>query len=222
MDHERRRMTRKIAGRHLVAGDALGWFEALYVAARGDPALISWADMCPNPNLVEWLDQWMGQNPVKKALKVGCGLGDDAEELARRGMVTTAFDISPTAITWCRRRFPLSSVRYVTANLFAPPADWFESFDFVLESYTLQVLPPRLRKEAIDRIGRFVAPGGRLLVISRGREVDEPAGDMPWPLIREELTVFSDVGLREIAFEDYMDNEEPPVRRLRVSYRKDT
>ena len=105
---------------HFKKQDPLGWFEAVYAEAKGDELAIPWANLTPNPFLMDWLNQ----NPMpagKRALVVGCGLGDDAEELSRRGFSVTAFDISPTAIAWCMRRFPLSKVRYETAvSFFAP------------------------------------------------------------------------------------------------------
>jgi hypothetical protein len=36
----------------------------------------------------------------------------------------------------------------------------------------------------------------------------------------EDLDVLKLYGLREMASEDYMDDEKPPVRRFRVMYRK--
>ena len=154
----------------------------------------------------------------KAALVVGCGLGDDAEELARLGFRVTAFDISETAVDWCRRRFPASAVEYRVADLFAPPASWARAFDFVLEAHTLQVLPSRVRQRAAERIASLVTPGGTLLVICRGRGLDDDPGDMPWPLTRAELDVFKRCALQETSFEDYLDGETPPVRRFRVEY----
>ena len=52
----------------------------------------------------------------KKALKIGCGLGDDAEYLTETGMEVTAFDISETAIRWCHERFPDSRVELSEHN----------------------------------------------------------------------------------------------------------
>jgi SAM-dependent methyltransferase len=213
-----RATAREIARKHLEMGDPLGWFEDLYSQANGNRSIIPWADMMPNPNVVDWLDRYP-QAAAGKALKIGCGLGDDAEELARRGCETTAFDISESAILWCRRRYPESSVSYIIADLFSAPAEWEAKFDFVLESYTLQVLPPDLRAEAVRCIASFVAPGGTLLVIARGREPSEPEGNMPWPLTKEELSLFATHGLQEVSCEDYPDNEDPPVRRFRASYR---
>jgi ubiquinone/menaquinone biosynthesis C-methylase UbiE len=148
---------------------------------------------------------------------VGAGLGDDAEELARRGLAVTAFDVAPTAVDWARRRFADSAVDYVVADVLAPPPEWQAAFDFVLESYTLQVLPPALRPLAADAIAAMLAPGGTLLVIARGRHPHEDDGAMPWPLTPDELRgLFAD--LRLVRFEDFLDDEDPPVRRLRAEY----
>ncbi len=212
-----RATTREIAHRHLDAGDPLGWFEALYAQAGDDTSIIPWADLKPNPNLLDWLNQ-NGPGGSGLALKVGSGLGDDAEELARRGFETTAFDISESAIALSRSRFPDSVVSYVVADLFVAPIEWKARFGFVLESYTLQVLPPSLRAKAVRCIASFVAPTGTLLVIARGREPSDPEGNMPWPLTREEMSFFEAHGLKEVSFEDFMDSENPSVRRFRATY----
>lgn len=220
MSEDQRKIARIIADKHLGSGDPLGWFDELYSRAVDNVSIIPWADLKPNPNLVDWLDQH-GPTPSGEAIKIGSGLGDDAEELSRRGFKTTAFDISETAIAWSRKRFPHSSVTYLNADLFSAPIDWKSRFGYVIESYTLQVLPPGLRAPAIQCIASFVAPGGTLLVIARGREPSDPTGDMPWPVTRAELTLFQDQGLHEVTFEDFLDSEKPPVRRFRVTYRKD-
>ena len=89
-----------------------------------------------------------------KALIVGCGLGDDAEELVARGFDTTAFDIAATAIEWCVSRFPRSKVRYVVADLFHPPPSWSRAFALVVESNTLQVFPQEMRSRERTVTGR--------------------------------------------------------------------
>jgi len=173
----------------------------------------------PNPNLIPWLDQHPAE-PGRRALKVGCGYGDDAEELCRRDYDVVAFDVAPTAVATCQKRFPDSKANYVVADLLDPPAKWKRAFDFVLESYTLQVLPPAQRAAALSNVAEFVAPGGTLLVIARGREPDEDRGLMPWPLTRAELLQFESHGLTIVEFEDILDNESPPVRRFRVTLRR--
>jgi hypothetical protein len=44
---------------------------------------------------------------------------------------------------------------------------------------------------------------------------------MPWPLIKKELSLFKAHGLQEVAFKDYMDSEEVPVRRFVAAYRRE-
>jgi SAM-dependent methyltransferase len=139
-------------------------------------------------------------------------------QLAEWGFRTTGFDISETAIRTAKKRFPESKVEFCAADLFQPPAEWERKFDFVFEANTVQALRGSLRAAAIERIASFVKPGGSLLVIARGREPQEPEGQLPWPLTRDELAGFIHAGLKELSFDDYFDNEEPPSRRYRVLY----
>ncbi len=215
-----RTTARQLAHESLAQGDALGWFNRLYVQAEGNERIVPWADMEVNPNLRQWLERDGLSGNGMAALVIGCGLGDDAEALAAIGFKVTAFDISSTAIDWCRKRFANSFVDYVVHDLFAPPSSWSAAFDFVLEAYTLQVLPPELRPKACEQIAGFVDCDGTLLVISRGRRPEDDAGQMPWPLVRSELYEFGKCGLSEVSFDDYFDDEQPPVRRFRVEYRR--
>lgn len=197
--------------------DPSGWFEVLYAAADRGDATVPWAFMKPNPELVDWLDADVEHQPGQSALVVACGLGDDAEELARRGYAVTAFDISETAIHWAERRFPESSVRYQTADLLHPPEEWRSAFDFVLEIRTIQALPHDYTETAIANIAGFVKPGGRLLVMCLGREPQQPRSGIPWPLSRDELALFGQHGLTETAFDDMFAEG---ARRFRVTYKR--
>ncbi len=215
-----RAATRKMVRKALARGDAYSWNDVLYRKAARKPDAIPWAECVANPNLGAWLAGRNLDGYRKDALVVGCGLGDDAELLAAHGFHVNAFDVSRTAIEWCRERFPGSPVQYRAADLFAPPAEWAPGFGFVLESYTLQTLPVALRQKAMRAVAGLVAPGGSLLVIARGRNPEEPEGEFPWPLTRRSLDPFEGAGLLEVAFEDFMDREVPPVRRFRVEYRR--
>lgn len=214
---EARFLARRAAERR----EPLSWFEELYSsAASSGLSVIPWADLRPNPNLVHWLDRERFEGVGKRALVIGCGLGDDAEELARRGFAVTAFDISHSAISIASGRFASSEVRYVAADLFRPPADWERGYDLVCEAYTLQVLPPALRSEAVRRIAAFASVDGILLLIARARDEGDEPGAMPWPLTRSELATLGQLGLEELSFEDYLDCEKRPVRRFRAAYRR--
>lgn len=209
---------RELAAESLAAGDPTGWFEKLYKEQERGSNVVPWADRGANPNLLEFFER----NPVAPgtALVVGCGYGDDAEQLAAWNFKTTAFDVSPSAIRACRARFPDSRVSYEVADLLAPPDEWVECFDFVFESNTLQALPPEVRSHAAHYVAKFPKKGGSLLILARGREESDPAGQLPWPLTRRELDQFVESGLKEVSFEDYLDRESPPVRRFRALYRR--
>ncbi len=214
-----RKRAGEIAAEYRQRGEFLNWFEALYATADENPDAVPWADMQPNAHLREWLERERPDGRGQRAVVIGCGLGDDAERLAQSGFDVTAFDISASAIEWCKKRFPHSSVHYTAADLFAPPEGWL--FDFVLESYTVQSMPLELREKAIAAVAGLVAPGGRLLVIGRlAKPEARNLNNMPWPLTRAECDLFKTHGLTEHHFEDFDDGENPPVRRLRVEYRR--
>ncbi len=194
----------RLAEESAARGDATGWLESLYAAAGGDAAKVPWADGLPNPNLVPWLDARPSHGG--RALVVGCGLGDDAEELARRGYDVTAFDVAPSAVSWAQAAHAGSSVSYVVADLLHPPAEWTQAFDLVVEVYTVQVLRGEPRREALLTLPGLVAPGGTLLLIARGREEDDPEGDLPWPLTKRELSPIAQLLTTE-SFEDFVDGE---------------
>ena len=151
-------------------------------------------------------------------------MGDDAELLASRGWSVVAFDISAEAIRWARQRFGQSNVDYRTVDLFDAPGEWRRQFDLVVEVYTLQVLPPApapgLRAQAVRVIADWVCVGGLLCLIARGREESDPPGQMPWPLTEREVRAFEEAGLHCEAFDDFMDREEPAVRRFRAVFRR--
>lgn len=207
-----------MAGEFLAKGDPTGWFEALYKEAEEGKSVVPWADRGANPGLLEFWSARPQDNRGKRALVTGCGLGDDAAQLAAWGFDTTAFDISETAIRAAQMRFPSSQINFVVADLFHPPSDWRHAFDFVFEANTVQALPVELRERAIRSIADFVRPDGKLLTVVRGRTPDEPQGELPWPLTRQELNGYVDAGLSVESFEEYFDKEEPPARRFRVLY----
>ena len=232
MDSEydkKRERTRQLAAEFNERGDPLGWFDALYKESGGDVEKIPWADMAPNRFFKAWAESTGLKGNGRNALVVGCGLGDDAKFLHDLGFKVTGFDISPTAIEWARKVYGDAGIRFETADLFDPPREWVTSgrnppadadgFDFVLEIYTIQPLPMELRPKVIDSIAAFVAPGGRLVVVTRGRENDEEIGEVPWPLSKRDLSRFEENGLREVGFQDLWDDEDEQ-RRFIVEYER--
>jgi SAM-dependent methyltransferase len=199
-------------------------FEEIYARAGDDLASVPWARLAPHPLLVMWLDSpavCAPRPPVGgEALVVGCGLGDDAEELARRGYAVTAFDVSPTAIARCRERFGRSLVCYQVADVLNLPGDWRGRFGLVVEINTIQSLPRADRPAAIATVAGTVARSGLLFVRCRAGGEDEPDGPQrPWPVRRSELSGFTAAGLTQV---DLIDDAPLPAAFpfLRVIYQR--
>lgn len=198
--------------------DPSSWFELLYAEAGGDSSQVPWARLSCHPYLQDWLETNQTKAEGKSALVIGCGLGDDAEALASQGFRVTAFDISPTAIAWCRERFSDSSVNYLVADLFSLEPTWHHRFDLVFESRNLQALPLSVRSKAIQAVASLVAPRGTLLAITRFRETEAEPDGPPWPLSDRELTQFKEWGLLEIRRDQFSDADNNSVKKLRIEY----
>jgi len=200
--------------------DPLGWFDSIYADAEGDHKAVFWADLAPSPYLVEWLKN----NPIgsvsKKAIAIGCGVGDDAEAMAEYGYEVTAFDIAPTAIELCKNRYKKSNVHYLVADLFDYPKEWFEGFDLVYECNTIQVLPGKYRKQAMEAMVSLMKKGGTLLVSCRSRNKGEQEDIIPLPLDKEEIDGFMALGVKEKSFLAYDDDQEPSVPHFFATYCK--
>ena len=148
-----------------------GWFDSIYTDAQGDHRAVFWADLEPNPYLLEWLKNCVFKHTGRKAIVIGCGFGDDAEALSETGYEVTAFDISPEAIRLCKNRYPDTTVNYLIADLFDYPSQWAESFELVYECNTIQVLPGKYRIQARDAMVSLLAPQGYILVSCRSRQI---------------------------------------------------
>jgi SAM-dependent methyltransferase len=188
-------------------------------------AVASAGSMRYTPAVSKGLVGWPGLRALSRAralraLVIGCGAGDDAEELSRIGLEVVAFDAAPTAVVRAKERFPDSRVRYEAADLLAPPRSWRRAFDFVFAASTLQSLPPATLPAALDQVAGFVAPGGTLLVLARGRDDHEIPAGPPWPLAPGDLERFERAGLELVRFEDFTGDESPQERRFRVEYRR--
>jgi len=213
-----RERARQLATQFAEEGDATGWFDALYREAAGDNEKIPWADLEPNKYFRAWAERLGLKGNGRKALVVGCGLGDDAVYLDDLGFDVTGFDISPTAIQWAKRLHAERNIQFEVADLFEPFRGWLGIFDFVLEVYTIQPLPLEMRERAIDAVAAFVAPGGELVVVTRGREDEEPVEELPWPLSRKDLSRFEADGLKQTHFEIMPGDEDLPAPRFVVVY----
>lgn len=202
---------------YLASGDYVGTFEEIYARAQESNSNPPWAYMQATPDLVQWAEKVNLDGYGKSAIVVGCGMGDDAEYLARRDFKVTAFDVSETAIAICLKRFPNSKVNYQQADLFSLPQTWHHAFDFVLENRTIQSLPSKIYQKTMQAIATLVDEDGTLLILANGRDPQAPKDSIPWPLSRHELQHFTELGLTEIDFDDIQAGS---VRRFVVQYQR--
>ena len=88
------------------------------------------------------------------------------------------------------------------ADLLDAPASWQHAFDLVVESITVQAMPPPMHEPAAAAIAGFVGPGGTLLVIAAAHDEREDLTDgPPWPLTRAEIDAFSVDGVEPVRIE---------------------
>lgn len=200
-------------------------FDTIYRDAAGDLSRVPWAEGRANPALVSWLNaEASGRvRPGARAVVVGCGLGDDVIELANRGYDAVGFDVSATAIDWARRRFADHADAFVTGDLLGLPSRFRHRFDLVVEAYTIQSVEPALREAMVRAITQLACPRGLIVAIARGRDDSELLESLqgpPFPLTPPELLgLFESCGWQPTRkVDDFLDDENPPQRRLRASF----
>jgi SAM-dependent methyltransferase len=174
-----------------VTSEPSDMFEAMYAGAEAGGAKPPWDYGAPRPQLVEWAEAQNLAGGSREALVVGCGYGADAEFLASLGFRVTGFDFAPTAIAGARRRYPASRVSYLIADVLDLPRGWQGRFELVIESLTVQSMPPEQHSVAARSIAALVAQGGTLLVLATTREEHSEVKGPPWPLTRAELDLFA-------------------------------
>jgi SAM-dependent methyltransferase len=195
------------------------FFDELYLAAGAGGRAVPWdRDGAPQQLLADWAAERQVTGAGRRAVVVGCGLGGDAEFLARLGFATVGFDFSAAAIEQARQLFPGSPVEYAAADLLDLPRPWLGRYDLVMESLTVQSQPRSLRPEVVAAVRSLAAPGGTVLVISaqEGVRAETPIG--PWPLSRADVESFAGDGLTLVRLEEPPGPDGGP--RWRAEFRR--
>src|SRR5512146_405587 len=92
--------------------------------------------------------EYLARNPVRgRALVPGCGRGHEVALAVEHGLDATGLDIAPTAVAEARAQYPHLAARFVTGDLFDPPAEMRGAYDVVLEHTCLSALPPAKRAD---------------------------------------------------------------------------
>jgi SAM-dependent methyltransferase len=204
----------QLSAEAISAGQPTAWFDRLYAAGDAGEVSMPWDRDGPNPLLEEWAVSQGLEGGGRPAVVVGCGLGADAEYLARLGFATTGFDIAPTAVRLAEERHPGTSVDYRVADLLDLPPEWDGAFDLVVEIFTVQALPDPPRSAAIQAVSTLVALGGTLLAVEfRGSEGEEEPAGPPYPLSRGVMESLAGDRLSLVSAEELEE-------RWRVEYRR--
>lgn len=185
------------------------FFESVYENAdHDDLAAIPWATLAPNVYLEKHLSL---HDPVtdKKALVIGCGLGDDALILEKYGYEVDAMDISASAIALAKKRHSQSKVDFHIGDIYKMPESSMDKYDFVYEGLTIQSLPRADREKLVKIITSLVASEGELFVYANTQDDADNYGGPPWPLYEDELMLFEKEGLTKIS--DEKEDESKPV-----------
>ena len=108
------------------------------------------------------LEDEMGSLRGRSVLDLGCGRGRWTREYASRGALVTGVDISPDAIQLVAREQP--QYRFLCGDVASLEfAD--ESFDIVNSVTVLQHMPDARQRTVLGRIGAWLKPGGRLVLL---------------------------------------------------------
>lgn len=111
---------------------------------------LRWFTEAPSPIVGETIAQF-GIRPDQPILEIGCGEGRDAGFLLNGGYNILATDISPNAVSFCRRDFPQWAERFQVLDCVSQRLD--TKFDFI---YAVAVIHMLVKDAHRDGFYRFI------------------------------------------------------------------
>ena len=150
---------------------------------KGD---IPWDKRSPSPAMQQYLERHAISG---RALVPGCGRGHEVALAVGHGLDAIGLDIAPTAVAAARAMYPHLSERFVTGDLFRPPADMLGAFDLVLEHTCMSALAPAMRAGYRRGVDLVLRPGGLLIGVWFINPALDPGEEgPPFPLSVAALT----------------------------------
>ena len=150
---------------------------------KGSPP---WDIHAPQPEIVKLAEN----NEIKgvRVLDIGCGLGDNAIFLAKKGFLVTGMDIARLAIEEGRKRAARQGVKvdFCVGDVFKLD-DYFEeeSFDTVVDSGLFHSIDDEKRVPFAKQIWRVLVNGGKYFVLCFSDK--DPGSEGPEGVSKEEI-----------------------------------
>ena len=161
---------------------------------------VFWDKGTPAPAMTQYLAR---QALRGRALVPGCGRGHEVALAVAHGLDAMGLDIAPTGVAEARALYPQLAERFVTGNLFDPPADLRGAFDVVLEHTCMSALPPTMRTDYRRGIDLTLRRGGLLIgVWFINPALDPGETGPPYPFSVADLTALFAVGYEVV--DDYV------------------
>jgi ubiquinone/menaquinone biosynthesis C-methylase UbiE len=116
---------------------------------------------------LEWALPFFPKAPAN-VLDIGCGAGDSALPLARRGYKISGLDLSETAIHWAIEKFQKQQLSGdFRVESLTEALSWDDStFDVIVDSATLHCILPPEREKAFTSIKRILKKDAVFLLSS--------------------------------------------------------
>lgn len=111
---------------------------------------VLWFSESPSPIVTETITEF-GIKHDSKLLELGCGEGRDAIHLLNQGFDLLATDVSPTAIEFCRNRFPHTAKRFDVLDCVNGQLN--VTYDFI---YAVAVIHMLVLQEDRDAFYQFI------------------------------------------------------------------
>lgn len=126
---------------------------------------IPWNIETPPEILVDLVES--GRVKPCKALDLGCGTGNYAIYLARRGFEVTGVDISSRAVEIAKNRAAQDGVscEFIAADVLGDMEDVRSTFDFAYDWELLHHIFPKNREKYVRNVERLLNQGGRYLSV---------------------------------------------------------
>ncbi len=136
-------------------------FAGMY--AEGIPP---WQIDRPQPEVIQLLENGKFESPV---LDLGCGTGDNAIELARRGLVVKGLDAVPEALERARKKTEQAGLKQSPEFILGDALRLAESglkARTLLDCALFHTFSDEERREYIRGLEEVLSPGGRLHILS--------------------------------------------------------